>query len=187
MDPIVAIRLDDPMHSSLNSAIRHVTRAALRPASYFRTLPRACALVAIAVAMACGAGSDAPASREHGGAVPSSSRARRSESQARASRTTDLDARVGFRSHSQEAQHFQKHGADFAGVTEAEYVRLAQALRDAPLGGEVEELRRPDGTISRYDRAHGSFVAFDADGTIRTFFKPNTGESYFRRQALHAH
>ena len=84
-------------------------------------------------------------------------------------------------------RHFEKHGGEFGRVTEAEYVRRAQALRDAPVDGTVEELRRPDGTISRYDRATGAFVAFDADGTILTFFRPNTGESYFRRQATHAH
>ena len=33
------------------------------------------------------------------------------------------------------------------------------------------------------DRSTGAFVAFDADSTIRTFFKPNDGEAYFERQA----
>ena len=49
------------------------------------------------------------------------------------------------------------------------------------------ELRRPDGSVSRFDRASGAFLAFDADGTIRTFFKPNDGERYFERQAGRAH
>ena len=59
---------------------------------------------------------------------------------------------------------------------------MAQLLRDAPLGSTVLEIRRPDGTVSRFDRASGAFIAFDADGTIRTFFKPNDGEVYFSRQ-----
>jgi pyocin large subunit-like protein len=37
--------------------------------------------------------------------------------------------------------------------------------------------------ITRFDRASGGFVAFDGDGVIRTFFAPNDGERYFRRQA----
>jgi hypothetical protein len=28
-----------------------------------------------------------------------------------------------------------------------------------------------------------AFLAVNRDGTIRTFFKPNDGEAYFRRQA----
>ncbi len=64
-----------------------------------------------------------------------------------------------------------------------EYLRRAQMLRDAPVGDGVLEVRRPDGTRSRFDRATGAFIAFDGDGTIRTFFRPNDGEAYFRRQA----
>jgi pyocin large subunit-like protein len=37
--------------------------------------------------------------------------------------------------------------------------------------------------VSRFDRGSGGFVAFDADGIIRTYFRPNDGEAYFRRQA----
>jgi len=94
---------------------------------------------------------------------------------------------VGFRSRAQFNEHFQKHGAEFGRVTQQEYLRAAQTLRDAPVGGAIEEIRRPDGTVSRFDRASGAFIAFNADGTIRTFFKPNDGEAYFRRQASRSH
>ena len=101
------------------------------------------------------------------------------------------DARVrsglGFRGRRQLQEHFAKHGAEFGRITAQEYLRAAQRLRDAPVGGSVEEIRRADGTVSRFDRSTGAFIAFDADGTIRTFFKPNAGESYFRRQATRAH
>jgi len=94
---------------------------------------------------------------------------------------------VGFHSRAQFNEHFAKHGAEFGRVTQQEYLRAAQTLRDAPVGGNIEELRRPDGTTSRFDRASGAFIAFDSDGTIRTFFKPNDGEAYFRRQARRIH
>lgn len=90
---------------------------------------------------------------------------------------------IGFRSLHLLQEHYAKHGAEFGDVSQGEYLRRAQALRDAPVGGDVVELRRGDGSVSRFDRASGAFLAFDADGTIRTFFRPNDGERYFRRQA----
>ena len=63
------------------------------------------------------------------------------------------------------------------------YLAAAQALRDTPDGGDVLELRRRDGVMTRFDRASGAFLAVNRDGTIRTFFKPNDGVAYFRRQA----
>jgi pyocin large subunit-like protein len=105
-----------------------------------------------------------------------------------AARTT---ARAGggasFRSSAQLDEHFAKHGAEFGRISEPEYLRRAQLLRDAPVGGSVEEIRRSDGVVSRFDRESGAFIAFNADGTIRTFFKPNDGEAYFRRQARRSH
>src|SRR5581483_4526443 len=89
----------------------------------------------------------------------------------------------GFRSRRQLDEHYQKHGAEFGNITENEYLRLAQELRDASAGGPILEARRPDGEFSRFDRRHGYFGAYNPDGTIRTFFIPNAGESYFRRQA----
>jgi hypothetical protein len=91
---------------------------------------------------------------------------------------------VGFRSRDRLVEHYGKHGAEFGRISTEEYLRRAQALRDAPAGGDVLEVTRAtDGVVSRFDRATGAFLAFDADGTIRTFFKPNDGEAYFRRQA----
>ena len=37
------------------------------------------------------------------------------------------------------------------------------------------------------ERTSGAFIALNADGTIRTFFKPNNGEAYFRRQSTRSH
>ncbi|MFN8587239.1 MAG: hypothetical protein U0704_05500 [Candidatus Eisenbacteria bacterium] len=92
-------------------------------------------------------------------------------------------AAVGFRSEQRLAEHFDKHGREFGAASEAEYLALAQALRDRPAGGDVRELTRADGVTCRFDRASGAFLAFNRDGTIRTYFKPNDGERYFERQA----
>lgn len=94
---------------------------------------------------------------------------------------------IGFRSRELLVEHFEKHGREFGAADEQAYLLLAQTLRDRPAGRDVLELRRGDGTINRYDRAAGAFLAYDPDLTIRTFFKPNDGERYFRRQAMRDH
>ena len=95
---------------------------------------------------------------------------------------------VGFSSTARLVEHYQKHGREFGSISQAQYLQLAQQLRDAPVGGDIAEVvRQSDGVISRFDRRSGAFLAADADGTIRTFFKPNDGEAYFRRQARRPH
>ena len=90
---------------------------------------------------------------------------------------------VGIGSQRSLEEHFQKHGGEFQARTAQEYLAHAQALRDAALSASVLELVRDDGVITRFDRKSGTFVAFDANGRIRTCFRPENGEDYFRRQA----
>ena len=101
----------------------------------------------------------------------------------RAASTTSVRRNAGFRSRQRLNEHFAKHGAEFGQVSRDEYLHRAQVLRDTTVGNNILEFRRDDGTVSRFDRTSGAFVAFDADGTIRTFFRPNDGEAYFQRQA----
>jgi pyocin large subunit-like protein len=90
---------------------------------------------------------------------------------------------IGFATPQKLHDHFQKHGKEFGKISKEEYLRRAQELRDRWAGGEVLEAIRKDGIITRFDRKSGAFLACNPDGTIRTFFRPNDGESYFRRQA----
>ncbi len=91
---------------------------------------------------------------------------------------------AGFTSERHLDEHYEKHGAEFAGLSRQQYLAAAQALRDAPAGGPIlEAVRKNDGVTTRFDRQSGAFIAFNRDRTIRTFFKPNDGERYFRRQA----
>ncbi len=92
-------------------------------------------------------------------------------------------AGAGFRTERQFGEHYAKHGSEFGHISKAEYLHLAQQLRDTPVGGPILEIRRSDGTVSRFNKARGYFGAYNHDGTIRTFFIPAAGESYFRRQA----
>jgi len=94
-----------------------------------------------------------------------------------------FESRVGFHSSRQLTEHFEKHGGEFGSISRAEYLARAQQLRDAALDANILEAVRRDGVITRFDRSTGAFIAFDHDRTIRTFFRPNDGEAYFRRQA----
>jgi hypothetical protein len=92
-------------------------------------------------------------------------------------------ASVGFADQRRLDEHFVKHGAEFGRITKQDYLRQAQLLRDAKVGGPVLEVVRRDGVVTRYDQQTGAFIAFNSNGVIRTFFKPNDGERYWRRQA----
>jgi hypothetical protein len=95
--------------------------------------------------------------------------------------------KIGFRSYDKLHQHFLKHGREFGNITEEQYLALAQNIRDAPLSKSIIEAEQVGGTISRFDRSTGGFIAFNADLTLRTFFHPNDGEAYFKRAAQRSH
>jgi pyocin large subunit-like protein len=92
-------------------------------------------------------------------------------------------ANVGFATERRLDEHYEKHGGEFGRITKQDYLRQAQLLRDAQVGGPVLQTVRSDGVTTKFDRQTGAFVAFNPNGTIRTFFKPNDGERYYRRQA----
>ena len=94
----------------------------------------------------------------------------------------EVSSTIGFASQQKLLEHYQKHGSEFGSITIDEYLRQAQAMRDHAVGGDVLEFVRTDGVVTRFDRSTGAFIAFNSDGTIRTYFKPNAGESYFLRQ-----
>lgn len=89
---------------------------------------------------------------------------------------------IGFRTRESLVEHYRKHGAEFSAGSPEAYLRLAQSLRDDPLGPNIRELVRADGVVCRFHPPSGAFLAFNPDLTIRTFFRPNDGEAYFRRQ-----
>ena len=111
----------------------------------------------------------------------------RPETTTQSNRTDPRLRRIGFRSQTKLDEHFAKHGGEFGRITEDQYLAMAQDLRDALVSNRVIEATQLDGTISRFDRQSGAFLAFNDDLTIRTFFKPNDGEAYFRRAAGRTH
>ena len=94
---------------------------------------------------------------------------------------------IGFRDRARLNEHFRKHGREFHAKKASDYLRLAQMLRDRPRGPDVLQFVRNDAVTCRFDRSSGAFIAYNSDGTIRTFFRPNDGEAYFERQKSRAH
>ncbi|HTR96775.1 MAG TPA: hypothetical protein VMH61_02640 [Candidatus Acidoferrales bacterium] len=141
------------------------------------------ALVAVAVVVRL-AWHASPPRAPRAGAPPAARAAAAAAPSAPAPR---FGAAVGFRSRARLAEHFAKHGAEVHAASADDYLRLAQALRDRPAGGDVLEEVRGDGVTCRFDRASGAFLAFESDGTIRTFFRPSDGERYFERQLARPH
>ncbi len=89
----------------------------------------------------------------------------------------------GFRTQHLLDEHFARHGHEFGQISRDQYLHMAQQLRDARPGKNVLEMKRADGSVAKFDRRHGWFVAYEGDGTLRTFFMPNDGIRYFERQA----
>lgn len=88
----------------------------------------------------------------------------------------------GFRTTVLLENHFTRYGSQFGPISVQQYLRLAQNLRDANPGKNILVSRRPDGGGSKFDVKRGWFVAYDGDGTLRTFFIPKDGVRFFERQ-----
>ena len=93
-----------------------------------------------------------------------------------------LAAGQGFRTPHLLQDHFAKFGKQFGSITIDQYLHLAQQLRDANPGKNILISKRADGGGSKFDVKRGWFVAYDGDGTLRTFFIPKDGLRYFEAQ-----
>jgi hypothetical protein len=88
----------------------------------------------------------------------------------------------GFRTSLLLENHLTRYGTQFGPINMQQYLHLAQHLRDANPGKNILVSRRQDGGGSKFDVKRGWFVAYDGDGTLRTFFIPKDGVRYFDRQ-----
>jgi len=79
------------------------------------------------------------------------------------------------------ARHFADHGADFAATSAEDYASQASQFFERSQAAGLPTKIDIGGTIRIYDPASNTFGAYNANGTIRTFFKP-TSPTYFNRQ-----
>jgi pyocin large subunit-like protein len=89
---------------------------------------------------------------------------------------------LGFRTPHLLEDHFTRYGGQFGQINMQQYLRFAQDLRDSAPGKNILVSKRRDGGGAKFDVKRGWFVAFDGDGTLRTFFIPKDGLRYFDRQ-----
>lgn len=76
-------------------------------------------------------------------------------------------------------KHYDKHRHEFGEISMQSYLKLANALADAPLSDDIVQLIRSDGSIFKYCFSTNEFVVVTADGNIRTYFKAETKEAYW--------
>ena len=77
--------------------------------------------------------------------------------------------------------HFARHGHDFNARDADDYAAKAAAFLQRAKTSGLPAKRDADGSIRVYDRATGTFAAYNANGTTKTFFKPGD-PSYFDHQ-----
>lgn len=77
--------------------------------------------------------------------------------------------------------HFARHGSDFGARDPDDYAAQAHAFLEHAKTAGLPAKRDRDGELRIYDPATGTFGAYNANGTTKTFFKPGS-PSYFERQ-----
>ena len=79
------------------------------------------------------------------------------------------------------ADHFARHGADFRAKDADEYARMAWQFGQQAKQGGLQVKVDDDGVRRVFDPKSGAFAAYNANGTTKTYFKPNSRD-YFARQ-----
>jgi RHS repeat-associated protein len=89
----------------------------------------------------------------------------------------------GFATEKLLNSHFLKHADEFNGLFKNadEYLKGAQDFFKQS-GDDIFEFTRKNGDVVRYNKAENTFGVAQSDGTIRTFFKPEDGLDYFKRE-----
>ena len=85
-----------------------------------------------------------------------------------------------FRNRKLLMQHFEKHGRDMGFSSASEYEKAAAAAAANP--NALHKIESDDGDDVYYVEATNEFVIVSTDGYIRTYFLPDSGIKYFRKQ-----
>lgn len=85
-----------------------------------------------------------------------------------------------FRNNDFLIEHYQKHGIEMGFTSAEDY----QAAANAVINNEnsLHKLEAEDGDDVYYLEATNDFVIVSTDGYIRTYFRPDSGKSYYDKQ-----
>jgi len=87
----------------------------------------------------------------------------------------------GFATKTLLDNHFVKHGAEFGYKNADDYLKGAEDFF-AKESDDIYQYSRKNGDIVRYDKVNNIFGVAQADGVIRTMFKPSKGMDYFMNE-----
>ncbi|MGN1014278.1 MAG: minor capsid protein [Butyricicoccus sp.] len=99
-----------------------------------------------------------------------------------AKQTKSSIIKLDFSSEELRKKHYEKHQAEFEGLSEDGYIAQANKLANAPLSDDVERLTRSDDSVSTYRFSTNEFLVITKEGCIRTYFKPSKGADYWREE-----
>ena len=85
-----------------------------------------------------------------------------------------------FRNERLLQEHYEKHGAEMGFASAEEYQEAASRVAADPAA--LHKLEAEDGDDVYYLEESNDFVIVSTDGYIRTYFKPDSGRTYFDRQ-----
>ena len=89
---------------------------------------------------------------------------------------------VRFETPENMQKHYDKHIDKYGNISISEYIALANELVNAKDTDDIERIVRSDESTAIYRFSTNDFLVITKDGYIRTFFKPDDGEAYWREE-----
>ena len=89
---------------------------------------------------------------------------------------------VRFETPEKMQKHYDKHIDKYGNISISEYIALAHELVNAQDTDDIERIVRSDESTAIYRFSTNDFLVITKDGYIRTFFKPDDGEAYWREE-----
>ena len=89
---------------------------------------------------------------------------------------------VRFETPEKMQKHYDKHIDKYGNISISEYIALANELVNAKDTDDIERIVRSDESTAIYRFSTNDFLVITKDEYIRTFFKPDDGEAYWREE-----
>ena len=89
---------------------------------------------------------------------------------------------VRFETPEKMHKHYDKHIDKYGNISISEYIALANELVNAKDTDDIERIVRSDESTAIYRFSTNDFLVITKDGYIRTFFKPDDGEAFWREE-----